>query len=112
MPIEAIGALTVSSPGTLVRATQGFADPNQTQRIHGIMFQTLPGNTGFVYIGKANMDRTTKAGVIAVLAVPTENTLPTFSAALTWSANNLFLQEYYVDADSGGDGVLCTYLYS
>lgn len=110
MPIEARGKLSVPTPGTPVRVTAAEANPAETIRVHGYLFQTLPGNTGKMYIGKANLDRTTLVGVLAILAIPTTNLLPTFSAAITWSANGLMLEELYVDADVANEGVLCTVL--
>lgn len=84
--------------------------------LHGIMFQALPANTGLVYIGdRAAMNKTTLAGVLAILAVPVTDSgevrvLPTFSVALTWSPNALQLPVFYVDADDGDDGCLVSVL--
>lgn len=90
------------------------ADPMKTQGnwpLHGILFQARRANTGLVYIGdRPTMDKTTLAGVLAVLAIPTDNALPTFSAALTWSPNALQLETFWIDADDAGDGCLVSVL--
>ena len=108
--IQAIGKLTVATPGTPVRATVNNANPAETVRIHGFLFQAPRSNVGIVYIGKEDMDRTTLVGVLGMLAIPTDNSLPSFSAALTISPNGLMQEELYVDADEAGDGAILTIL--
>lgn len=74
------------------------------------MFEAIPGNTGFVYIGKAGLVTATGYEMLAILAVPTINFLPTFSAAITIEMNGLALEQYYIDAENATDGVLVTFL--
>ncbi len=108
--IQAIGKLLVASPGTLVRATSGQPDPAANLRCHGFLFQALPGNLGKVYIGGPGLVRASLADVLAILAIPTTNLLPTFSAAVTISTNSLSLEGIYLDADFSNEGALCTIL--
>ncbi len=108
--IQAIGKLIVPSPGTPVRATSGQTNPAANLRCHGFLFQALPANLGKIYIGTLGLDKSSLANVLAILAVPTANLLPTFSAAVTISTNSLSLEEIYLDADFSNEGALCTIL--
>jgi len=112
--IQAIGPIIVAAAGTPVSVFAALpSDEWKTGRtfpLHGILFQALQTNVGRVYIGNAAMDKTTLVGVYAVLPIPTDNLLPTFSAALTWSPNALRLEDFYVDADDAGEGCLVTVL--
>lgn len=108
--IAPIGKLTVPVPGTPVAVQALLAQPTKPYLCHGVMFQALPTNTGRIFIGTVEMDSTTLANVFAILAIPTDNQLPTFSAALTISPNGLKLNEFYIDAEVPDDGVLITVL--
>jgi hypothetical protein len=107
--IAALGKIAVSTPGTPVRVTLSIPYAKSTS-LHAIMFEADPENTGNVYIGRAGMVRATRAGVYAMLAVPTANFFPTFSVALTIAPNGLSSDEFYIDADVAGDGAIATYL--
>lgn len=101
----------VTAAGTPVRVTSGYADPSNHISIHGVMFQALPTNTGLIYVGAAEeIVRATFAQVRAILGIPTDNFIPTFSAALTIAPNGLALEQFWIDADVSTDGVLVTYL--
>ncbi len=108
--IQAVAAITVTTPGTLVRATSQQRLPAITLPCHGVMFQALPDNAGKVYIGRSDLVRATFQGCFAYLPTPTTNQAPTFSAALTIAPNGLNLGDFWIDADNGGDGVLITIL--
>jgi hypothetical protein len=47
---------------------------------------------------------------VATLAVPTSNTVPSFSATVPNAYGVLHAEEYYIDADNAGDGVDASYL--
>lgn len=102
--------VVVATPGTPVAISSVLPTPGKHISIHGIMFQALPENQGLVYIGFESMDIMTRTNVLAFLAIPTTNFIPTFSAALTIAPNGLNLGQFYVDADQAGDGVIITYL--
>jgi hypothetical protein len=108
--IDSLGKVTVTTPGTLVRATLNRSDPAKALPCHGILFEALPTNVGRVYVGRSGLNRTTLAGVFAMLPVPTTNVLPTFSTALTLAPNGLAAHDFYIDADNAGDGVLICFL--
>lgn len=100
----------VSVPGTLVQATSLEPDPAKPLSCHGVLFQTLPTNTGRVFIGTRNLVRATLAQCFAWLPIPTVNQAPSFSVALTIAPNGLKLNDYWVDADVANDGVIVTIL--
>ncbi len=103
VPRRLIDAL---SPGQLVQlAAEAGPGP-----IHGIMLQAWHANTGKVFVGTAGMDKTSGANVGALIAVPTVNAIPAFSMALTLVANALALSDFYLDVDTGGEGVVVSVL--
>lgn len=105
-----LSKFTVAVPGTPVRLTSTQANPAEKFACHGVLAQALPANTGKVYIGRSTMNRTTMTDIVATLAIPTDNTIPSFTAALTLSPNAVNLADLYVDADVGGEGVIVSVL--
>ena len=110
MPIVPVATLTVTVPGTIVRATSQQPDPTKGYACHAVLIQALPANVGRVYIGASNMNRVARTRLFAILPTPTANQLPTFSAALTLAPNGIGLEGFYIDADNGDDGVIVTIL--
>jgi len=102
--------LTVPISGVPVRVSSQEADPNARVACHGFMIQVLPTNTGKIYVGTQAMSKATFANMIAILAIPTSNSIPTFSAALTLAPNAVHLHDLYIDADNAQDGVIISYL--
>lgn len=101
----------VTTAGTPVAVVDFLAvSSRRSISIHGIMFQALPANTGKIYIGTRNMDQAMLTNLFAILPIPTDNFLPTFSCALTIAPNGLALETFYVDAENSGEGVIVTYL--
>lgn len=78
--------------------------------VHAVVIQVLPSNTGKVYVGVSGLNKTTLAGVLSVLAVPTANMLPAFSISITHAANAIPVTDLYIDVDTGGEGVLISAL--
>lgn len=108
--IRAYATITVPVPGTPRRVTLGESDPAAVNGCHGILIQALPGNTGVIYIGSAQLNKTAKTGVYAFLAIPTANVIPSFSAALTLAPGAMQLRDFYIDADVATDGVVVSIL--
>jgi len=115
--LQVCGPLSVAVPGTLVRATDAITvDAHGIQndltqfKCHAVLFQAKKGNVGIVYIGRNPMNRTTLEGVAGQLAIPTVNSIPSFSIALTLSPQGVDLSDLWIDADSAGDGTLVTLL--
>lgn len=109
--IRSYSTVTVTTPGTPKRVTYFEDNPAEARGCHGVLIQAFPTNTGKIYIGTATLSRTPPHnGVMAFLAVPTVNSIPTFSAALTLAAAAVQLRDLYIDADNINDGVVVTVL--
>ena len=108
--IQAVGKITVTVAGVPVIVSTGAALSPGRYACHEVLIQALPTNVGKVYIGTATMNKATFTNLFAVLAVPTANQIPTFSAALTLSAAAIDLTDLYIDADAANDGVIVTVL--
>lgn len=108
--IQPLGKLLVPLAGVPTRVTANRASPTDRYTVHGVLFQALPTNTGRIYIGDSTLNRATFAGLFAMLAVPTANLLPTFSAALTLAPNAVRLDDMFIDADNNNDGVIVSVL--
>lgn len=108
MPLTALGVITVPSPGTPIRITNNLASPTTPIHCQSVMAQALSNgthtNTGRVYVMDFTLTR------VATLAVPTSNTVPSFSATVPNAYGVLHAEEYYIDADNAGDGVDASYL--
>lgn len=105
-----IGAIAVPTPGTPVRATSTQTLPAEKFSCHGVLIQAMPLNTGRIYIGRATMNKATLANLFAVLAIPTDHTIPSFTAALTIAPNSVNLSDIYLDADVAAEGALVSVL--
>lgn len=111
-----LGLTTVPTPGTLVRATTNVGTvlsgqtPDARMLCHAYLIQAWKNNKGDIYVGAENMDRTTGVGVKAVLAVPTANSIPSFSVVLNNCPNGLNLSAVWLDADQKNEGALVTAL--
>lgn len=108
---HSLGKVTVAVSGNLQRATVNEADPAANVRAHGLMFQAWPTNTGRIWIfDRQTGSRATGVGVVAILAVPTANILPSASATITSAPNALIANNHWIDAEVGGDGCIVSYL--
>jgi hypothetical protein len=115
--LQVCGPLTVAVPGTLIRASStvttdahGVVNNPARFKCHAALFQAKKGNVGIVYIGLTGLNRSTLVGVAAQLAIPTSNSIPSFSVALTLSPDGVDLSDLWIDADNAGDGVILTLL--
>lgn len=97
-------ALRVVNAGTPVQVPipTGFVESN----MHALLIQTLPTNTGKIYIGNATLNKGALSGLIVFLAVPTANVIPSFSVSVTQAANALKINDLWIDADNSNDGVI------
>lgn len=97
-----LGTVTITTPGTPVRVTVNQSDPVANLACQSILIQALSNashtNTGRLYVLDEQLTR------VATLAVPTANTIPSFSATITVGPNALSAQRYYLDADNATDG--------
>lgn len=102
--LASLGLTTVTTAGTPVSVVvpASIRPPS----CHAFIITARPANTGKIFIGLSGLNKTTFAGVLAILPIPTVNDLPTFSASLSGPANALSLDDLYLDADVSGDGVI------
>lgn len=102
-----VGPITVATPGTPVVVT------TEAIRCQSILFQALSNgthtNTGRVYILAQNQTTPASFTRVATLAIPTSNTIPSFSVTIPDAPGGLALAGYMVDADNAGDGVDVSY---
>ena len=107
--IQSIGKFT-PTVGTPLRVTSGEPNPALPLKVHGLLFQALPENTGRVYVGSETMNRPARTGLFAMVPAPSTGALPSFSTALTIAPNGINAADFYIDADTPGDGVVVTAL--
>lgn len=100
---RSLGRVLVPAAGVPVRATINEVDPTLRWPAHSILFQQVPGNTGRIYIGQVGMNVVTGAGVLAVLAIPTANILPSSSATITMAVSGFNLADFWIDVSVGGE---------
>ncbi len=97
MAQNALGVVTVVTPGTKVPI-----DISARNNCQSILLQALSNgshtNTGRVYIY-------VQGSRVATLAVPTTNTIPSFSVTIPDAPGSLTTLDYSIDADNAGDGV-------
>lgn len=108
---RAKGKVSVPVPGTPVRATANESDPTLHLACHSLLFQALSGNAGKVYIlDRQTGNKATGVGVLAVLPVPTANSIPGASATITSAPGALNLADYWIDSDNADEGVIVSVL--
>ena len=106
-----LGKLTVAAAGTVVRLTTNQTDPTARLSVHSILIQAWPTNGGKVYIlSSPTGDRTTGVDVLAILAVPATNIIPSASATVTYAPAAINAASYWIDADENGDAVLASFI--
>jgi hypothetical protein len=98
------------TPGTPVQVTSLLTNPQASEPVHGVMVQARKANVGAAYVGNSAMSRSAETGLFAVLATPTSNTIPSFTAALTLAPNAINLADLWIDVDNLGDGVIVSVL--
>lgn len=115
--LQVTSPIRVTTPGTPVRLTSAITtDPggltNTVDRFtcHAVLIQAIDNNVGKVYVGLAGLVRATRVGVSGVLAIPTDNSIPSYSISLTLAPAGVDLSDLYIDADQANDGVLVTVL--
>lgn len=109
-----LGPCKVAVPGTPVdlltaSGNQAFlGGPGQPpNRCYQILFETLAGNTGKVYLGKPNMNKATLAGVVKVFPAPAGGVID-FSITVPGGVNEMVPDDWHIDADNANEGLLVT----
>ena len=105
MNIKCKGRVSVPTPGTPVPLA---TDPTLT--VCKLFFQVIPGLTGKTYVGTGGMTKATLGGVARILW---PNASGGFSESFFLESqdgtNSICLQDYAIDADVAGEGLLVTY---
>lgn len=105
--LKSYGKVTITTPGTPVRATVNEPHPDDYAGCNAILIQVWPTNAGIIYVGdRQAMNKSTGEGLLAILAPPTTNFIPSFSATLPYSTGGLDASFVWIDADNGSEGVL------
>lgn len=104
---HSLGKVTATA-GTPARATVNQTDPTARFPCHAILFQALSTNTGKVYIMEGNnaFSAATYTKCLAVIAVPTANSLPSASATVTYAPAAFNAADFYIDVQTTGEGCL------
>jgi hypothetical protein len=105
MTLTSLGRVNVAAPGTPVPLS---TDP--TVRVSKLFFQSVPGLTGKCYIGAPAMSKSALSHVVRVL-VPATTTVVAdqFEISSRDGRDSLYLDQYAVDADVAGEGLLVSY---
>lgn len=101
--IVALGKVTVAASGTPQRIT------STSTHVNSVTIQALPTNTGKIYVmERSNGVIATFVGVAAVIAIPTDNIIPSFSIAVSGAGNPINIADLYLDAENNGEGAIVT----
>lgn len=113
MPWISLGVVTIPAPGNNVQATNA-RDSAQLNTAYyqcmAILFQADPFNVGRTYIGTVGFSKTTGVGRLAVLAIPTANTIPSAGATNPIPGRLLAATDFWLDADVMNDKVTVSIL--
>lgn len=100
-----LGKVAVASAGTPVPI---LADTNV--RACKILFLTIPGLTGAIYVGGRSMEKNSLAGVMTKLNPPVSaGVTDHFTIESRDGSNSLRPSDYWLDASINGEGALVTY---
>ncbi len=102
MGLKSLGKITVASAGTPVVCTTNETAPTARLGVQSINVFALAGNSGTnIYVGSATMNKSTLAGVYAI--VPKGNDV---SAVVINAPAGINANEVYIDADTTNDAAL------
>jgi len=100
-----LGKISAPSAGVPVQLIS-----DSTIRACKIVFVTIPGLTGNIYIGGANLNMTTLAGVLIKFNPPsTVGPSDSFAIESERGSNSLVVSDYWLAASVPGEGALVTY---
>lgn len=105
MTLVSLGRVNVATPGTPVPLS---TDP--TARASKLFFQSVPGLTGKCYIGAPAMTTSALSQVTRVLVPATTTSIADqFEISSHDDRDSLYLNQYAIDADVAGEGLLVSY---
>ena len=100
-----LGKISATSAGVPVQLVS-----DTTIKACKIVFVTIPGLSGNIYIGGANLNVTTLAGVLIKFNPPsTVGPSDSFAIESERGANSLVVSDYWLAASVPGEGALVTY---
>lgn len=101
---RSLGKIAVPAPGTSVRVTS-----DTTIRAHRIRFAVAIGETGRVFLGVQGMNKATGAGVVKEFWPTGAGGGVADELVIESAAGELRPSDYYVDANSAGEGLIVAY---
>lgn len=105
--LNSFGKVTVSSAGTPVQASVNGAGVGTFTECNAVLIEAWPTNIGAIYIGNSStMNKTTGAGIVAILAAPSSTFIPSFSATIAYASGGIDVDNFWIDAASNGDAVV------
>jgi hypothetical protein len=100
-----LGKISAPSAGVPVQLIS-----DNTIRACKIVFVTIPGLSGNIYVGGANLNVTTLAGVLIKFNPPsTVGLADSFNIESESGSNSLVVSDYWLAASAPGEGALVTY---
>jgi hypothetical protein len=100
-----LGKISSPSAGAPVQLTS-----DSSVRACKIVIVTIPGLSGSIYIGGANLNVSTMAGVLIKFNPPSAvGPSDFFSIEAKGSSNSLLVSDYWLAASVSGEGALVTY---
>lgn len=101
---RSLGKTAVPTPGTPVRVTS-----DTSIRAHRSRFAVAIGETGRVFLGVAGMNKATSAGVVKEFWPTGAGGGMADELVLESAAGELRPSDYYVDANTAGEGLIIAY---
>lgn len=102
MALKSFGKITVASAGTPVRVTVNESDPTARVGLQSISVFASAGNSGTnIYLGTATMNKSTYAGVYAIIPKGA-----VISSVINLAPVGLDARDLYLDADTSADTAL------
>jgi hypothetical protein len=105
MTLTSSGRVNVATPGTPVPLS---TDPKL--RVSKLFIQSVPGLAGKCYIGTPAMSKSSLSHVVRVLVPATNSAIADqFEISSEDGRDSLYLNQYAIDADVIGEGLLVSY---
>lgn len=111
MTIKPQGKITVTTAGTPVQIFTNDPGGNMPKfKVAKIRIEPLPANTGKIYVGSSTLDKSSMVGVLDILNKwPTTGPPDRFLVDSQEDSNVLFPDEYWLDADTSGEGAVVSF---
>lgn len=105
MTLTSLGRVNVAHPGTPVALST-----NPKLRASRVLVQAVPGSTGKGYLGTAQMNKSTLAGVTYIFAPnPSGSISDSYEIAAEDGTDGIALAALAIDMDVANEGMLVSY---